>query len=109
VTDNVETVTLSRPVKAHGGEISEIKLKEPTARSFFQHGEAFKVKVTTDDAGASNVEFEYNNAIMAKFLSDMAGLDDIVLSTLRASDYMQLRTRAAYMIIGVSGQNPSET
>jgi hypothetical protein len=110
MTDNTQTVTLSRPIKAHGGEINEITLKELTASSFFRHGEAFKVKVTIDDAtGLSIADFEFNNAVMAKFLSDMSGLDDIVLSSLRAADYMIVRQRAAYMICGAAGQNPSET
>jgi Phage tail assembly chaperone proteins, E, or 41 or 14 len=109
MTDNTETVTLSRPIKAHGGDVSEIKLKEPTARSFFSHGEPFKVKVLTDDKGESLVDFDFNNAVFAKFLSDMTGLDDIVLSGMRAVDYVGLRARAAHMIIGVAGTNFTET
>jgi hypothetical protein len=104
-----QAVKLSRPVKTHDGETSEIKLKEPTARSFFTHGEPFKVKVTTDDKGESQVDFDFNNAVFAKFLTDMTGLDDIVLSGLRAVDYVGLRARAAHMIIGVAGVNPTET
>lgn len=108
MTDNTETVTLSRPIKTHSGEVSEIKLKEPTARSFFSHGEPFKVKVLTDDNG-STVDFEFFNSVFAKFLTDMSGLDDIVLGGLRAVDYVNLRSRAAHMIIGVAGVNPTET
>jgi hypothetical protein len=107
MTDNTETVTLSRPVKAHGGEVSEITLKEPLARSFFNHGEPFKVKVTVDDKGESDVDFTFFNNVIVKFLVDMTGLDDIVLSGLRAVDYVTLRTRAAHMIIGVAGANPT--
>jgi hypothetical protein len=109
MTDATETVTLSRPIKAHGGEVSEIKLKEPTARIFFSHGEPFKVKVLTDDKGESLVDFDFNNAVFAKFLSDMTGLDDLVLSSLRAVDYVGLRARAAHMIIGVAGTSFTET
>jgi hypothetical protein len=52
---------------------------------------------------------DFNNAVFAKFLTDMTGLDDIVLSGLRAVDYVGLRARAAHMIIGVAGVNPTET
>jgi tail assembly chaperone E/41/14-like protein len=100
---------LSSPIKTHNGEVSEVKLKEPTARSFFSHGEPFKVKVLSDDKGESLVDFDFNNAVFAKFLADMTGLDDIVLSSLRAVDYVQLRTRASHMIIGVAGTNPTVT
>jgi len=103
---DTETVKLSRPLKTHAGEVSEITLKEPTARSFFSHGEPFKVRVLSDDKGESLVDFDFFNSVFAKFLTDMTGLDDIVLSSLRAVDYVSLRTRAAHMIIGVAGQNP---
>jgi len=53
---------LSSPIKTHNGEVSEVKLKEPTARSFFSHGEPFKVKVLSDDKGESLVDFDFNNA-----------------------------------------------
>jgi hypothetical protein len=109
MSDNTETVTLSRPIKTHAGEVTAITLKEPTARSFFNHGEPFKVKVLNDDSGGSLIDFEFFNGVIAKFLVDMSGLDDIVLSSLRASDFMHLRSRAAYMIIGVTGTNPTET
>jgi hypothetical protein len=108
-TDSTETVKLSRPIKGHGGEVNEITLKEPLARSFFNHGEPFKVKVLTDDKGESQVDFDFNNTVFAKFLADMTGLDGIVLSSLRAVDYVSLRARAAHMIIGVSGTNFTET
>jgi hypothetical protein len=107
MTDNTETVKLSRPLKTHGGEVSEITLKEPLARSFFNHGEPFKVKVLTDDKGESLVDFDFFNNVIAKFLVDMTGLDDLVLSSLRAVDYMSVRTRAAHMIIGVAGNSPT--
>jgi hypothetical protein len=109
MTDNTQTVKLSRPLKTHDGEVSEIKLKEPTARSFFRHGEPFKVKVLTDDKGESLVDFDFNNSVYALFLADMTGLDEIVLSGLRAVDYVGLRARASHMIMGVAGTNFTET
>jgi hypothetical protein len=104
-----ETVTLTRPIKTHKGEISEITLSEPTARSFFNHGEPFKVKVLSDEKGESLVDFVFFNDVVAKFLVDLTGLDEIVLSSLRAVDYMNLRTKAAHMIIGAAGSNPTAT
>ena len=108
MTDNTETVTLSKPLKTHGGEVTSLTLKEPQARSFFEHGEPFKVRVISDESG-DRIDFDFNNAVCKKFLSDMTGVDDIILGTLRASDFMTLRSRAAQMIIGVAGTNPSET
>jgi hypothetical protein len=109
MTDTTQTIKLSRSIKTHDGEVTEIKLKEPTARSFFTHGEPFKVKVTTDDKDETRVDFDFNNAVVAKFLADMTGLDDLLLSSLRAVDYVRLRSQAAHLIIGVAGTDPIET
>jgi hypothetical protein len=108
MSDNTETVTLSRPLKTHGGDVTTITLKEPTARSFFDHGEPFKIRVISDDSG-DRIDFDFYNAVFKKFLADMTGLDDLILSSLRAADFMALRSRAAQMIIGVTGQNPTVT
>lgn len=107
MTDTTETVTLSKPLKTHSGEVTAITLKEPTARSY-DHGEPFKVRPISDDSGGG-FDFDFNNVVFKKFLSDMTGYDDLVLSGLRASDYLALRWRAAQMIIGVAGANPTDT
>lgn len=108
MTDTTETITLSKPLKTHDGEVTTLKLKEPEAHSFFNHGEPFKVRVISDESG-DRVDFDFNNAVVKKFLTDMTGVDDILLGKLRAADFIALRTRAAHMIIGVAGANPSET
>ncbi|MDB4872407.1 MAG: hypothetical protein JWL97_3411 [Gemmatimonadales bacterium] len=110
MTDNARTITLSKPLTTHDGEVTTLKLKEPEARLFFKHGEGFKMKVTRDEqTEAVSVDFEFNNAVFGKYLADMTGLDDIVLGKLRAADYMHLRTQAAHLIVGLTGENPSET
>jgi hypothetical protein len=108
MSDNTETVTLSRPIKTHAGDVASITLKEPTAKSFFDHGEPFKVRVVSDEAG-DRIDFEFFNTVFKKFLADMTELDEIVLSGLRAVDFMTLRTRAAHMMMGIAGTNPTAT
>jgi hypothetical protein len=108
MTDSHDVVTLSKPLKTHDGEVTSLKLKEPEAHSFFDHGEPFKVRVISDGTG-DRVDFEFYNAVFKKFLTDMTGIDDILLGKLRAADFMALRTRAAHMIIGVAGLNPIAT
>lgn len=107
MTDITETVPLTRPIKAHGGEISEIKLKEPTARLFFSHGEPYKLKVKLDNEGDADVDFTFFNNVIAKFLVEMTGLDEIVLSSLSAYDYTNVRRRAVHMIVEAAGANPT--
>lgn len=100
------TVKLSKPLKTHAGEVSTLTLQEPTARSFIEHGEPFKMKVTRDDKDEVSVDFTYDNRIMSKFLSDMSGIDDILLGSLRATDFYALRTKATHIIVGLTGQSP---
>ena len=100
------SVSLDSPINTHDGEKSVIILKEPKAKLFFDHGEPFKSKVTTNEKGETNIEFDFNNQIMGKFLSSMSGIDDIVLSSLTASDYLALRVKATYFIMGMIGADP---
>lgn len=102
-------VKLTTPLTTHGGPVSMITLKEPKARSFFEHGEPFKAKVHTDnDTGKDRIDFEYNHKILGKFLSDMSGLDDMVLGSVTASDYFALRNAATSLICGTAGTDPIE-
>ena len=99
------TVTLSTPLKTHDGEKSTITLKEPLARSFFEHGEPFKMRVV-NEGDDSRVEFDYNHKIFAKFLTDMCGIDDMLLGGMKASDYFLVRNAATNLIVGIAGTDP---
>ena len=96
------TVTLTTPLHMHDGEKTTITLKEPKARSFFEHGEPFKMRVISE-GDRDRVEFDYNHKILGKFLSDMTGIDDITLGSVTASDYFLLRNAATNLIIGIAG------
>lgn len=102
-----ETFTLSRPLKTHSGDITEITLKEPLAKSYFDHGEPYRARVISDDAG-DRIEIDFFNNVFKKFLSDVTGLDDIVLSGMRAADYTRLRLRVTNMLAETAGSNPIE-
>ena len=102
------TVTLSTPINTHDGEKASITLKMPRARSFFSHGEPFRVRVVTEGE-ATRVEIDYNHSIFAKFLSDMSGLDEGLLGNITALDYYALRSGATDLILGVAGSNPTPT
>ena len=95
------SVKLSAPLLTHKGQIDTIDLKEPTAKSFIEHGEPFRVTISD---GMYNVEFF--NKPMAGFLYDMTGIDVLLLSALPAKDYIILRKRAANMILDVAGDDP---
>ena len=94
------TVELSQSILTHKGETKTIELKEPTAKSFIDHGEPFKVSVRD---GAVNVDF--NNKPMAAFLADMTGIDPVLLSGLMARDFLTLRSKAVDLIMGLTGSD----
>jgi hypothetical protein len=102
---NSLTVTLNTPIKTHDGETSTIVLKEPKARSFFESGEPFKMRVISDGE-SDRVEFDYDHKVLAKFLRDMTGIDELILGSIAASGYFLLRNAATNLIIGVAGSTP---
>jgi hypothetical protein len=109
MTTITQTFALSSPLKTHDGEVTEIKLKEPRAGTLVKYNDPFKVKpIKGEDGETEHFEFEFFNKPMMQFLTDMTGLDEIILSTMRASDFMRLRVVAANTILmGISDKNPS--
>lgn len=107
MTDNTKTITLKTPLLTHSGEATTITLKEPKARSFFEHGEPFKMRIISEGE-TDRVEFDYNHKVLGKFLMDMSGHDDMILGKVSASDYFLLRNAATNLIIGVAGSDPTQ-
>ena len=92
------TFKLSKPLKTHDGEITELKLKEPKARLFFKYGDPFKLAPMKDRA---DLEFVFDKEAIMQFISEMTGIDDIVLGDLSTGDYYRLRQDAANFILGI--------
>ena len=106
---NSQIVTLSEPLKTHDGDVTTITVNEPRAKSFFDHGEPFKTRVIAVEGQPDQIEFEYNTAILRKFLMDMTGIDDLILGKVTARDFFALRNATTNLIMGVAGQNPTKT
>ena len=106
MAENTTTVTLKSPLLTHSGAVTTITLKEPKAKSFFDHGECFKAKSIMEGENY-RLEFDYNNKVFALFLQDMCGIDTMILSNIAASDYFSLRTAATNLIIGIAGTDPT--
>ena len=96
--------TLTSTITTHAGKTSVITLNEPKARSFVKHGEPFKLTISPD--GTVVQTFDSANSI--KFLSDMSGLDELVLEDLSAKDFMALRVAMSNIILSGAGENPTE-
>ncbi len=95
---------LSKPLRTHKGEVSTLTLKEPTARSFVTRGEPFKVKINAE----GNAEFDFNSKATMGFLSDMTGIDELLLESLSAQDFWRARQEMAAIMFGSVGrENPT--
>jgi hypothetical protein len=97
-----ETFKLSQPLKTHDGELTALTLQAPTARAFVHYGEPFTLKVAKNEDGEPNVTFVYdNNKVFMQFLTDMVveKVDDLILESLNASDFIRLRNAAAHIIL----------
>lgn len=100
------TFKLSQPLKTHNGDVIELKLKAPRAGMLVKHDDPFKLKPAKDGDG---FEYEFNNKACLAFAAEMSGIDDLLLSDLSVSDFMNLRHTIANVILGVvSDKNPSE-
>jgi hypothetical protein len=105
-----ETFKLSRPIKTHNGELTELTIQEPTARAFVNYGEPFTLKtVKGDDGEPAGVSFVYdNNKALMGFLVDMVveKVDDLLLQSITSSDFHRLRSLATNIILlGVQDKN----
>lgn len=110
MSDYTETFELSQPITTHNGPVQTLTLKEPTARLFTRHGEPFSTKVIWgDDGKVADVEFVFkDNKKVLQFLADMTGVDDVLLESMPARDFLQVRQLVAKMItLGVGGKDPT--
>ncbi|MDR3421971.1 MAG: phage tail assembly protein [Xanthobacteraceae bacterium] len=83
---DANTVTLSRPLKTHRGDVSEITLKEPTAASFLRaKADPYRLRFYDD-----KVEYIFDPVACMSFLCDMTGFDSLVLEALPAHDFKEL-------------------
>jgi hypothetical protein len=97
---------LSRPLRTHKGDVTEITLKEPTAGTFIRaKRDPYKIRIID---GKPDCDFD-PVASMA-FLCEMTGLDEIVLGALPAIDFVGLRWMMFHSIANTLGAdtNPSQ-
>ena len=99
------TVNLSTPLLTHKGHVDTIDLKAPKVRSFVKHGEPFKLHIKK---GVLE-DITFNNETMAHFISDMSGIDFILIEEMSATDYSAVRNAAVDLILGLAGDSPLPT
>jgi hypothetical protein len=89
-----KTISLGAVLDTHKGQLKELVLNEPKARTF-RKGEPFKIR--------NGGEIEWNNDIVLAFLQDMTGHDSIVLDDLSAADFIKARGALLELLLEESG------
>ena len=77
---------LTSPLKTHKGEIAELTLKSPKGRTFLNNAAPYEF--CYDAQGGYRTT--YNTKAMFAFLSDMSGLDTIILEEIDGCDVFPL-------------------
>lgn len=97
---SINSITLVKPITTHKGVVSELTLNDPTAGLFIRYGSPFTIKGNEADA-----EIVFNDKIFAKFASEMTGVDEIILGTMHAKDWINLRNAIMVTINSYTGDS----
>lgn len=88
-------IKLTKPIKAHGEEVTELELKEPTGRDVQDIGFPYLILMTGDDQ-ALQVQVK----TVGKYVSKLAGIPPSSVDQLSAGDLSTL-TGAVMSFFGV--------
>lgn len=95
------SMTLSRPLKTHQGELRTLKLREPVAADFIEIGSLpFDVR-GNDDNRRAKIDFKLAGAWAAR----LTQLDEIIIGTMRQDDFLGLVSRIN-LILMRNGADP---
>lgn len=89
-------VTLSRAITAHGEELTELDLREPTGEEVMAIGYPYLVVIGEDDTQG----IELRPKIVGRYVSKLAGIPPSSLNTLSAGDISKL-TAAVMGFFGI--------
>lgn len=92
-------IKLSKPVKAHGEEIDEIELREPTSEDAMEEGYPYLVH-----GGDSGAAFELRPKVVAKYV---VRLGKVPMSTVKAMSIADLQACQA-VVLGFFGKSEDE-
>ncbi len=82
------TVKLSQPISAHGEEVSELILREPTTEDVINMGQPFLI--IARDGGESGIEIRSN--VIAKYVSGLAAIPMSSVKKLSMKDFSVCQT-----------------
>lgn len=79
------TIKLSKPVKAHGEEVSELTLREPTTKDVRELGFPYAVALSEQN------RIVFDAAVVAKYLVKLAGVPLSSIDQLSLPDFQALQ------------------
>lgn len=82
-----KVITLSKPVQAHGAEVNELTLRDVETKDVLKIG--FPFLATVSDSGGAGIEFRAK--IVAKYISECAGIPPSSVEKLALSDLSKLQ------------------
>lgn len=82
------SIKLSKPIMAHGEELEEVKLREPTVNDFMRSGYPVLITISMD----GGVTFAIDAQKMTPMISNIAGIPPSSVRMLKTSDYATLAT-----------------
>lgn len=92
-----QTLKLSKPLSAHGVEITEITLREPTTTDVMEIGFPYLVVVGSDDSEA----VEIRPKIIVRYVSKLGAVPMSTAQSMSISDL----TQAQALVLGFFGQD----
>lgn len=84
-TEGVATVTLSKPIKAHGEEVSTLTFREPTPKDLMQLGFPSLI-VPSADGGVSGIEVRAK--VIGAYIARLAGIPPSSVEAMSVSDFI---------------------
>ena len=95
-------VTLSTPIQAHGEEVTELDLREPTGEDVIALGYPYLIIIGDDDGQA----MEIRPKIIARYVAKLAGIPPSAINKVTPADFSRL-TGAVMGFFGVEAEASS--
>lgn len=83
-SDGTVRVTLSKPVPAHGNDVSELVFREPLGSDMARCGNPVKLDFTSDPP-----EISHDEAKMSRMLSALASVPPSTIGALSGADWLE--------------------
>lgn len=96
-------VTLSTPIQAHGEEVTELDLREPTAEDVIALGYPYLIIISGDDDSQA---MEIRPKIIARYIAKLAGIPPSAINKVTPGDFSRL-TGAVMGFFGVEAEASS--